>query len=145
MPSSAHQWLVLWVARKMAADGYTIAGYDGPTAQGGLWNRLPIPFEIASVRPDVFGICKQSARIVVGEAKTVDDVFSRHTVQQLRILGHLRDPRSSELCTLYIAVPRSAAYALDRVLVSTDLISARHVVRLHIPDCLLAEQPREQR
>ena len=93
MPSSAHQWLVLWVARKMAADGYTIAGYDGPTAQGGLWNRLPIPFEIASVSPDVFGICKQSARIVVGEAKTAEDVFTQHTVQQLRILGHLRDPR----------------------------------------------------
>lgn len=144
MPSSIHQSLVLWLARKMHADAYIIAGYDGPTPQGGHWNRLPIPFEIAAVRPDVFGICTQSGRIAVGEAKTAEDVFTGHTVQQLRVLGCLRDHRTGELCAFYIAVPRSATRALDRVLIRTDLINARHIVRLHIPDCLLAEESREQ-
>jgi hypothetical protein len=145
MPSSAHQWLVLWLARKMAADGYAIAGYDGPTEQGGLWNRLPVPFEIAAVRPDVLGICAQGTRVAVGEAKTVEDVFTQHTLGQFRVLGNLRDRRSEEPCALYIAVPRSATRALDRALLSTGLINARHVLRLHIPDCLLAEESRERR
>ena len=145
MPSSVHQWLVLWLGRKMAADGYLIAGYEGPTAQGGVWNTLPIPFEIGGVRPDVFGISGQSSRIAVGEAKTAEDVFTRHTVEQLKVLGHLRDHRTDQLCALYIAVPRSAAEALDRILVITGLIKVRHVIRLHIPDCLLSERSLEQR
>jgi hypothetical protein len=129
----------------MTADDFTIGGYDGPTAQGGLWNRLPIPFEIAAVRPDVFGICKHSTRIAVGEAKTADDVCTRHTIQQFKVLGHLRDRQTGELCKLYIGIPRSAAYALDRVLASVGLINKHHVTRLHIPDCLLVEQTCEQR
>jgi hypothetical protein len=145
MPSAAHQWLVLWLAREMAADGYAIASYDGPTAQGGPWNRLPVPFEIASMRPDVLGFCAQGVRVAVGEAKTVEDVFTQHTLRQLRVLGNLRDRRSNEPCALYVAVPRSATRDLDRALLSTGLINARHVLRLHVPDCLLAEESREQR
>jgi hypothetical protein len=129
----------------MVSDGYEIAGYDGPTPQGGPWNRLPVPFEIAAVRPDVFGISAQGACIAVGEAKTVEDVFTQHTLRQLRVLGHLRDRRSKEPCALYVAVPRSATGALDRALLSTGLINARHVLRLHIPDCLLAEESHERR
>jgi hypothetical protein len=145
LPSSAHQRLVLWLARKMVADGYLIAGYEGPTEQGGLWNRLPAPFEIAGVRPDVFGMRAQGTWMAFGEAKTAEDVFTQHTLRQLRVFGHLRDHRNGEHCPLYIAVPRSAAWALDRALVSVGLINASYLLRLHIPDCLLVEGSREQR
>ncbi len=40
MPSSIHQWLLLWIARKMIADGYAIGGYDGVSPQGGPLNKL---------------------------------------------------------------------------------------------------------
>ena len=40
-------------------------------------------------------------------------------------------------CPLYIAVPRSAAYALDRVLIDVGLIASKHVKRLHVPGVLL--------
>jgi hypothetical protein len=124
----------------MVADGYVITGYEGPTTQGGLWNRLPLPFEIASVRPDVFGICTQGTRIAVGEAKTAKDVLTQHTLRQLRVLGRLRDHRSGEPCVLYVAVPRSEIRTLDRVLVTSGLINAHHVIKLGIPDCLLTEE-----
>jgi hypothetical protein len=42
-------------------------------------------------------------------------------------------------CPLYLAVPRSSAYDLDRVLVDTRLIGAKHVIRIHVPDILLLE------
>lgn len=129
----------------MVADGYVITGYEGPTMQGGLWNQLPAPFEIGSVRPDVFGMCSQEARIAVGEAKSAKDVLTQHTVRQLRVLGHLRDHRSGEPCVLYVAVPRSEIQALDRVLVRSGLINADHVIKLGIPDCLLTEEFHGQR
>lgn len=138
LPSSAHQRLVLWLARKMVADGYSIAGYEGPTEQGGLWNLLPPPFGIAGVRPDVFAIRAGGTWMAFGEAKTAEDVFTEHTLRQLRVFGHLQDHRNGEHCALYIAVPRSAAWALDRALNSVGLLNANYLLRLHIPDCLLS-------
>lgn len=48
------------------------------------------------------------------------------------------------LCRPYRAVPRSAAPALDRVLADTGLLGAAHVVRLHIPDCLVMDTINER-
>jgi hypothetical protein len=42
-------------------------------------------------------------------------------------------------CPLYLAVPRSSAYDLDRVLIDTGLIGSKHIVRIHVPDILLVE------
>jgi len=122
----------------MVADGYSIAGYEGPTEQGGLWNLLPPPFGIAGVRPDVFAIRAGGTWMAFGEAKTAEDVFTEHTLRQLRVFGHLQDHRNGEHCALYIAVPRSAAWALDRALNSVGLLNANYLLRLHIPDCLLS-------
>ena len=109
MPSSAHQSACsLACAQNGTRTATSSRVMTDQRRRVVYWNRLPIPFEIAAVRPDVFGICTQSGRIAVGEAKTAEDVFTRHTVQQLRVLGHLRDHRTGELCAFYIAVPRSA-------------------------------------
>jgi hypothetical protein len=81
----------------------------------------------------------ETDEIAVGEAKSADDLASEHSRHQLRIFGGLVDRRSGALCRLYIAVPRSAVYELDRALIATGLIGARHVIRLHIPDIMLEE------
>lgn len=139
MPSRAHQHLLLWVARRMTRDGVVLTGFDGPAPYAGAWNRLPHPFSIAGVRCDASGVVPETDEIVVGEAKTADDLATEHSHRQLRVFGGLVDKRSGALCRLYIAVPRSAVYELDRALIATGLIGAPHVVRLHIPDVLLKE------
>jgi hypothetical protein len=139
MPSVAHQWLLLWLARKMARDGFLLGGYEGPTPQGGIWNALPPPFEIAGVRPDAWGIMPSTGRLAVGEAKTNEDLPSAHTQKQLRVFGRLLQRPQPALCRLYLAVPRSATCTLNRVLSRAGLLTREHVVCLYIPDCLLLE------
>jgi hypothetical protein len=139
VPSTIHQWLLLWVARKMNGDGFVVAGYDGPTPQGGQWSKLPIPFEIAGVRPDAWGVAPETGDIAVGEAKTATDLTNAHTQRQLRTFGKLLQRKRGRFCRLYIAVPRSAAQALDRALAKASLIGEKHVVRLLIPDCMAPE------
>src|SRR5579859_660001 len=140
MPSSPHQSLLLWIARKMTTDGFLVAACDGCMPQGGLWNALPRPPELAGVRPDVCGIAPGTGEFAFGEAKTCHDIDTSHTRHQLRVFGRLirRDGRTA--CRLYIAVPRSSAGVLDHVLGQVGLLGARHVVRLHIPDCFITEK-----
>ncbi len=138
--SSAHQELVLWVARKMTADGFLVLGCDGSSPRDGLWGSLPWPFEVRNRRPDLCGVVPESGEIAIGEAKTSDDIDTPHTRSQLRVFGRMQN-RSKEIpCRLYIAVPRSAACSLDRVLADVGLLGARHVSRIHIPDCFIREE-----
>jgi hypothetical protein len=123
----------------MTRDGVVLTGFDGPAPYAGAWNRLPRPFSIAGLRCDASGLVVETDEIVVGEAKTTDDLATEHSHRQLRVFGGLVDRRSGTFCRLYVAVPRSAAYELDRALIATGLIGAPHVIRLHIPDVLLEE------
>jgi hypothetical protein len=140
MYSFSHQSLVLWIVRKMQADGYVLSGCDGTVPQGGLWNALPRPYEFASVRPDACGILPATREFAFGEAKTPADIDNSHTRKQLRVFGGLVDKHGRKPCRLYLAVPRSAAPALDRALRQVGLLGATHVVRLHIPDCFVSEE-----
>jgi len=142
MYSSSHQSLVLWIARKMAADGFVLCGCDGSVPQGGQWNSLPLPPDMAGVRPDACGIAPLTGEFVFGEAKTDQDIDTAHTRTQLRVFGHLMHPDGMTVCRLYVAVPRSAAGLLDRVLGQVGLLGARHVIRLHIPDCFVSGESR---
>ena len=135
MPSDIHQWLVLWVARKLAVDGYTISGYDGPTPQGGAWNRLPLPPLVQNVRPDVFGTRAGYVDIAYGEAKTEEDVLSAHTCHQFLVLA---ETVKSQGARLYFGVPRSASWLLDRALNRAGLLGSKSVVRVHVPDILVS-------
>jgi len=144
MQSNSHKTLVLWIARKMAADGFVLSGCDGNVPQNGLWNCLPRPAEFSGVRPDAWGIMPTTGDIAFGEAKTAADIDTLHTRRQLRIFGRLRSRKRRSPCRLYIAVPRSAALLLDRALVQVGLLGAKHVVRLHIPDCLVTGKTHER-
>jgi hypothetical protein len=121
----------------MTVDGYSVAGFDGPAPHGFLWNLQPRPPVIAHVRPDLWGICDASGAVAIGEAKTFDDVDTAHTRDQLRVFTALRDLRSGRRCRVYVAVPRSAVFELDRVLRDIGILDC--VSRVHVPDCLLTE------
>ena len=139
MPSSTHQWLLVWAARRMAKDGYVVSGFDGRAPRGDEWDALPRPFNIRGVRPDAWGQHADDQTIAFAEAKTFNDVDTAHTRQQLEILGKVRMKGPKTVCPIYIAVPRSAVYELDRVLIDVGLLRAGNLVRLHIPDVFLQE------
>lgn len=137
MPSATHQTLLLWAVRKMARDGFGIAAYDGSSRQGGSWNALGAPPTLAGVRPDAWG--HDGVRVALAEAKTAADIDTEHTRVQLRAFARLRARGTGAACLLYLAIPRSAAPALDHVLAELGLVGANEIVRLHVPDILLEE------
>lgn len=137
MASAVHQTLLLWAVRKMARDGFWIAGYDGVSRQGGPWNALGAPPTLGGVRPDAWGY--DGARVAIAEAKTAADIDTEHTRVQFRAFARLRNRATGVACRLYLAIPRSAAPALDRVLAELRLVGAKEIVRLHVPDVLLWE------
>lgn len=134
MPSAVHQWLVLWIARMMVRDGYVLSAFDGPAPQGGVWNLLPVPPTIGGSRPDVLARKANGTRLAFGEAKTEADLHSLHTQQQLRNFAAELGRRDA---VLYVGVPRSAAWSLDRALIRAGLMPSSRLVRLHVPDVLL--------
>lgn len=139
MLSTAHQWLLVWAARRMARDGFVVSGFDGSAPRDAIWSALPVPFTFNGVRADSWGQNLKGNLIAFGEAKTADDIDTEHTRHQLAILGHTKMKGSARFCPLYIAIPRSAVYGLDRVLIDIGLIRAKNIVRLHVPDVLIEE------
>jgi hypothetical protein len=138
MPSSlAHQTLVLWGLRGMTRDGFRIAGVDGTVPQGDFAESLAAPPVVAGVRPDAWGLAEEDGTMAFVEAKTESDIDNQHTRQQLRVLGNLRMRDSGRSCPVYLAIPRGAAYALDRVLIDLGLLRAKHIRRMHVPQALL--------
>jgi hypothetical protein len=141
MASVAHQWLLLWASRRMEADGFAVAGFDGQAPQGGAWNAMPAPFSLAGLRPDAWGVREDDALLAFAEAKTADDIDNPHTCKQLSAFARARISSGDESrrCPLYVAIPRSAAHLLDRVLARIGLAGASNVIRIHVPDILLQD------
>jgi hypothetical protein len=121
----------------MEADGFVLGGFEGPATQAGFRNALPVPFALHGARPDAWGLHRKHPLIGFAEAKTMRDVNTKHTRRQLRVFGTTKMKSSGDKCPLYVAVPQSAAYALDKVLVDVGLLQAANLIRLHIPDALL--------
>lgn len=123
----------------MTKDGFLVSGFDGSEPRGGGWSSLPAPFAFKGVKADAWGQTFIGDRIAFGEAKTDADVDTDHTRLQLTVLGQVRMKGSGALCPLYVAIPRSAVYDLDRVLIDVGLLRAKNIVRLHIPDALIED------
>lgn len=136
MPSTVHQCLLLWLVRKMTADGFVVAACDGALPRGGAWTELQRPFEALGVRPDAYGIEPLTGAFAFAEAKTPGDIVNPHTRTQLRTIGRWVLDGGRD-CRLYVAVPRSAAPLLDRVIHDAGLYGARQLIRMHVPDCFL--------
>jgi hypothetical protein len=123
----------------MVMDGFIVSGFDGRAPRGEEWSSLPTPFIFHGVRADVWGQREQDQVVAFGEAKTFHDIDTAHTRRQLEVLGKTKMKGAKVGCPLYIAVPHSAVYELDRVLIDVGLLRAKNVVRLHIPDVYVEE------
>jgi len=134
---SAHQSLLLWACRKMAADGFRVIAKDGAIPWGGPWNSVPAPPQIKHLRPDACGVHLATGHFALGEAKTLEDINTKHTREQLRVFGQLSHRNDYAKCRLYLSVPRSGVIILDYVLGQVGLLGTAHIIRLHIPDCLV--------
>lgn len=145
MASRVHQWLLLWAARKMCADGFLLGGFEAPVPQGGYWNALPPPFELEGFRPDGWGVKVDESLIAFAEAKSLGDIDTAHTRSQLKTFGFVDMRGGGARCPLYVAVPRSGVRRLDRVLTDVGLLGFCHVKRIEVPDVLLQEVPYECR
>jgi hypothetical protein len=121
----------------MASDGFSVAGYDGISEQGGRWNGLSPPFPLAGVRPDAWGIHPSTMMFAFAEAKTRSDIDTAHTRRQLRIFSSVKMRASGSRCPLYVAVPQSCLHTLDFVLGDMGLASAENIMALGLPDVLL--------
>jgi hypothetical protein len=141
MAGTLHQTLLLWAARRMMADGFLVAGFDGTAERGGWFNALPAPFVMRGRRPDAWGADGGTSLIAFAEAKSAGDILAGRTVDQLRTFGAIR-MKSGVKCPLYVAVPREAAPKLDAALRAAGLTSARNVIRIHVPEILLRETAR---
>lgn len=118
-------------------DGFIVTGLDGRVERGVFPDDFPRPPTVHGVRPDACGINAEEDLVGFVEAKTEGDIDNAHTRMQLRTLANLRMPTNGRTCPLYVVIPRSAAYALDRVLIDVGLLGARNVHRVHVPGILL--------
>lgn len=136
-PSTTHQSLVLWAVRKMQADGYVPIACDGKVTQLDCERKLHAPPTFASFRPDACGVSPTTGAFAFGEAKTPQDIDTAHTRHQLSVFSSISEKKSGEACRLYLAIPRSEAHVLDRVLAELGLTGAANIKSVYIPDCLL--------
>lgn len=126
----------------MTADGFAVIAKDGVVPNGGMWNQLAPPPVLKRFRPDACALDLTAGRFAFGEAKTAADITTAHTRSQLQIFANTIHRDDLTRCRLYLSFPRSAITTLDSVLGEVGLLGAPHVVRLHIPDCLLADEGR---
>src|SRR5262245_7951910 len=124
MAGKAHQWLLLWVAQKMCSDGFLLGGFEAPVPQGGVWNALPLPFALQGFRPDGWGVRLDESLVAFAEAKSLSDIDTAHTRSQLKTFGNVEMRGTGERCPIYVAVPRSGARFLERVLKDLGLWGA---------------------
>jgi len=129
----------------MVRDGFIVSGFDGLAPRGEEWSKLARPFAICGIRPDAWGQRESDQMIAFAEAKTFSDVDTVHTRLQLEMLSKVKIKGAKAACPLYIAVPRSAVYELDRVLIDVGLLRAKHLVRLHIPDVFVEDTSHDSR
>ena len=129
----------------MSADGFLLGGFEAPVPQGGMWNALPLPFQLDGFRPDGWGVDLDKSLFGFAEAKSLGDIDTEHTRNQLKTFGFVSMRNRSQRCPLYVAVSRSGDCRLDKVLRDVGLFGAEHVRRIEVPDILLQESVDERR
>jgi hypothetical protein len=136
MPSQAHQFLVMCIARKIRENGYEIVALDGDYTKVS-----DIPFKVPPTvmrhRPDIIGVSIGDIRVCIGEAKTKSDLSSERTKEQFVDYANVILEESKPKCELMIAIPKSAEDALIRLLRRLDIYESDNVSYLTVPEMLL--------
>src|SRR5688572_27987492 len=107
MPSDTHQWLTVWLGRRLLNEGFKLVGADAGAFAPYLGDQIPSSITLPGVRPDVIGIHTKYRSLAVGEAKTYHDIPCEHTMIQLAAMLAMRDNRGRR-ARVYLAFPRSA-------------------------------------
>jgi len=136
--SKAHDLIVAVVARKIVDSGYELVGIES-SLDWLFGEGFRVPPTIVHHRPDVLGERRRAPFLAIRDAKTVSDLASARTAQQLADYTGLRVGEHNALCLVVIGVPQSGLDKLWRLIV--DLMIPRHrICVVPVPDPLLGEK-----
>ncbi len=133
--SNAHDLIVAVVARKIVDCGYDLVGIES-SLDWLFGEGFRLPPTIVHHRPDVLGVRGRAPFLAIGDAKTVSDLASPRTAQQLADYTGLRVGEHDALCLVVIGVPRSGLDRLRR-LIGDLMIPGHRICVVPVPDALL--------
>jgi hypothetical protein len=132
MASKGHDFIVASISRKIRDLGFRITYVDGECVNISTI-KPPVPPKIMNHKPDIVGE-NISGNYCIGEAKTINDLKSKRTKQQL--LDFCDFVNLYEGNYLIIGIPLSAEDELYNLLRKLNLKS-ENITILRIPDTLL--------
>lgn len=132
MASPGHDLIVASLSRKIRELGFNIIYIDGEQSNISS-TRLSIPPKIINHRPDIIGE-NVMGNYCVGEAKTITDLKSTRTQQQIIDFSNLINLYDGNY--LLIGIPFSAEKTLDQLLIRLS-INTKNLIKVKVPDLLL--------
>ena len=133
MASKVHQFLLGLLIKKVRLAGYRIFFLEGKFVEE---NQLPIPPKILRHRPDALGISVYG-QVCICESKTNHDINTNRTKEQLIDFSNIE--LNGFLCEVFIAIPKSAEYVLNKVLRDIKLYKKNNIFILKVPDEIINE------
>jgi hypothetical protein len=132
VPGNVHKFLVQLLIPRVVSLGYRIVASDQSYYTLGE-RKIPSPPAIARHRPDVLALKAETPIFCIGEAKTVGDLRSRHTRQQLVDFTSVVDSH------VIVAIPASGFHILQGVLSEEGLALGPFLECLSVPEALLPD------
>ena len=132
MASEKHDFIVSAIVRKIRQNGFRIIYLDGKH-QDFDTKKFDIPPKILNHKPDVIG--EKEDIFCVGEAKTMNDIFSQRTRNQ--IIDFLSIIRLNSRNKLIIGIPLNAKKDLEKLLIELGYTNQKQIEIIHIPEELL--------
>jgi hypothetical protein len=138
MATKMHKMLIDLISRKMGEKGYLPVAFDGKyyKCQDEIIN---IPPKIGRHRPDAIGINLHTKNICIGEAKTIDDLKSQRTKEQLIDYSNIIGRTSKKQFELIIGIPLDGQTLLHQLLNSLGLDGQSNISCIVLPEELVED------
>ena len=133
--SKAHDLIVALITRKIIDYGYEIAAIES-SFEWLFGKGFRLPPAIIHHRPDVIGIRKQQPFIAIGDAKTIQDIGTQRTSEQLMDYANVTITQDKTPCLVIIGIPKSGVEKLRQLITQLRIPNDRISI-LEIPDVLL--------
>jgi hypothetical protein len=130
--SKGHDFIVASISRKIRGLGFNITYVDGEWVNISVVKH-PIPPKILNHKPDVIGE-NTKGNYCIGEAKTINDIKSKRTKQQLIDFSEFVNLYSGNF--LIVGIPLNAEDELNKLLRKLNLI-CENLIIIRVPDLLL--------
>ena len=136
MATKLHQMLIGLIGRKMREKGYEIVAFDGNEY---LFDgqKLNLPLQIKRHRPDIIGIKFETKEICIGEAKSINDLLSKRTSEQILDYSIAKGFSSGKNAEIILGIPKSAESDLIKLLIKLDLINKTFISYVWLPEELV--------